>query len=268
MPPALNAPLGSYEVTAKVRVGWDGRSRAGARHLPALKILFPRSESIRLPGRVPHKRFRFGRKRPPSIKLTMPTVELVSSRRRSSLSIGAIIPCRVSRTRLAREVVENLRERFGKLVTTTVIRENISRAGTNPSRRMPPTATAPLTIRQWLASCYGSSGKAVRIFSGRPTDPVRRRALHTADAYLVKWAAVASRTPVRQRTRITKSEGHALNPTTRAVMPTRCRPGESSPSGPQGLGRLDPLSASFDARIGRRSWKSRYLDGLSGPSEP
>ena len=55
MPPALNAPLGSYEVTAKVRVGWDGRSRAGARHLPALKILFPRSESIRLPGRVPHK---------------------------------------------------------------------------------------------------------------------------------------------------------------------------------------------------------------------
>jgi chromosome partitioning protein len=56
------------------------------------------------------------------------TVELVSSRRRAALSIGAIIPCRVSRTRLAREVVENLRARFGKLVTTTVIRENIKLA--------------------------------------------------------------------------------------------------------------------------------------------
>ena len=57
MPPAPGAPLGSYEVTAKVRVGWDGRSRAGARHPPALKILFPRSVSIRLPERVPHKRY-------------------------------------------------------------------------------------------------------------------------------------------------------------------------------------------------------------------
>ena len=56
------------------------------------------------------------------------TVALVSSRRRAELSIGAIIPCRVSRTRLAREVVENLRERFGKVVTTTVIRENIKLA--------------------------------------------------------------------------------------------------------------------------------------------
>ena len=70
------------------------------------------------------------------------TVELVSSRRRSALSIGAIVPCRVSRTRLAREVVEHLRERFGKLVTTTVIRENIKLAEA-PSWHQPIQTYAP-----------------------------------------------------------------------------------------------------------------------------
>ncbi len=50
--------------------------------------------------------------------------------------------CRVSRTRLAREVVEQLRERFGDLVLQTVIRENI-RVAEAPSWHQPITAYAP-----------------------------------------------------------------------------------------------------------------------------
>ena len=50
--------------------------------------------------------------------------------------------CRVSRTRLAREVVEQLRERFGDLVLKTVIRENI-RVAEAPSWHQPITTYAP-----------------------------------------------------------------------------------------------------------------------------
>ena len=70
------------------------------------------------------------------------TVELVNSRRRVSLGIGPIIPCRVSRTRLAREVVETLRARFGRVVTTTVVRENIKLAE-SPSWHQPIQTYAP-----------------------------------------------------------------------------------------------------------------------------
>lgn len=54
------------------------------------------------------------------------TVEIVRERMNEGLKIGGIVVCRVdTRTRHAREVVEELRERFGGLVYRTVIRENV-----------------------------------------------------------------------------------------------------------------------------------------------
>ena len=70
------------------------------------------------------------------------TVDRVRDRLRPQLHVGAIVPCRVSRTRLAREVVEHLREQFGTLVTKTVIRENI-RVAEAPSWHQPITTYAP-----------------------------------------------------------------------------------------------------------------------------
>ena len=70
------------------------------------------------------------------------TVDRVRDRLRPELHVGAIVPCRVSRTRLAREVVEHLREQFGTLVTKTVIRENI-RVAEAPSWHQPITTYAP-----------------------------------------------------------------------------------------------------------------------------
>jgi len=70
------------------------------------------------------------------------TVERIRAKRGSTLSIGAIIPCRVSRTRLAREVVEQLRAQFGALVTSTVIRENV-RLAEAPSWHQPIIEYAP-----------------------------------------------------------------------------------------------------------------------------
>ncbi len=72
----------------------------------------------------------------------MQTVERVRERLRPELRVGGIVACRVSRTRLAREVVEQLRERFGDLVLQTVIRENIKVAEA-PSWHQPITAYAP-----------------------------------------------------------------------------------------------------------------------------
>lgn len=54
------------------------------------------------------------------------TVERVRDRLNPDLAIRAILPCRVdARTNLARDVVAHLRERFGSLVTETVIRESV-----------------------------------------------------------------------------------------------------------------------------------------------
>jgi chromosome partitioning protein len=54
------------------------------------------------------------------------TVEVVKERLNPDLKISGILACRVdSRTRHAREVVEQLRERSGDLVYRTVIRENV-----------------------------------------------------------------------------------------------------------------------------------------------
>jgi len=87
------------------------------------------------------------------------TVELVSSRRRTSLGIGAIVPCRVSRTRLAREVVETLRARFGRVVTTTVVRENIKLAE-SPSWHQPIQTYAPDS--HGAADCSAVAGELLR----------------------------------------------------------------------------------------------------------
>ena len=72
----------------------------------------------------------------------MQTVERVRERLRPELRVGGIVACRVSRTRLAREVVAQLRERFGDLVLQTVIRENIKVAEA-PSWHQPITTYAP-----------------------------------------------------------------------------------------------------------------------------
>jgi len=67
------------------------------------------------------------------------TVELVQERLNPGLRITGILACRVdARTRHAQEVVEQLRERFGKLVYKSVIRENV-RVAEAPSFSMPIT---------------------------------------------------------------------------------------------------------------------------------
>ncbi len=54
------------------------------------------------------------------------TIEVVRERLNPELELSGILACRVDRrTRLAREIVEDLRERFGDLVYETVIRENV-----------------------------------------------------------------------------------------------------------------------------------------------
>jgi chromosome partitioning protein len=67
------------------------------------------------------------------------TVQLVQERLNPELRITGILACRVdARTRHAQEVVEQLRERFGKLVYESVIRENV-RVAEAPSFSMPIT---------------------------------------------------------------------------------------------------------------------------------
>lgn len=56
----------------------------------------------------------------------METVELVRDRLNPDLEVSAILACRVDvRTNLAQEVVERLRERFGRSMLRTVVRENV-----------------------------------------------------------------------------------------------------------------------------------------------
>jgi chromosome partitioning protein len=67
------------------------------------------------------------------------TVQLVQERLNPELHITGILACRVdTRTRHSQEVVEQLRERFGKLVYESIIRENV-RVAEAPSFSMPIT---------------------------------------------------------------------------------------------------------------------------------
>lgn len=70
------------------------------------------------------------------------TVERVRERLHPELRLAAILPCRVTRTNLARDVVARLRDRFGDLVLHTVIRENV-RLAEAPSFGQPITLYAP-----------------------------------------------------------------------------------------------------------------------------
>jgi chromosome partitioning protein len=68
------------------------------------------------------------------------TVDVVKGRLNGELEVSGILACRVdARTRHALEVVERLRERFGKKVFKTVIRENV-RIAECPSFGKPITA--------------------------------------------------------------------------------------------------------------------------------
>jgi chromosome partitioning protein len=71
------------------------------------------------------------------------TVEVVRERLNPDLKVTGILACRVdSRTRHAREVVEQLRERSGNLVYRTIIRENV-RLAECPSFGQPITQYDP-----------------------------------------------------------------------------------------------------------------------------
>ena len=71
------------------------------------------------------------------------TVDTVKERLNSEVVISGILPCRVdTRTRHSKEIVENLRNRFGNLVFSTVIRENVSLAEA-PSFGLPITQYSP-----------------------------------------------------------------------------------------------------------------------------
>lgn len=71
------------------------------------------------------------------------TVERVRDRLNPELEVSAILACRVdARTNLSRDVVESLRERFGKLVLETVVRDNV-RLAEAPSFGKPITLYDP-----------------------------------------------------------------------------------------------------------------------------
>lgn len=71
------------------------------------------------------------------------TVDLVTNRLNSDLEVTGILACRVKRqTRHAREVIGELRSRFGNLVFETVIRESI-RLAECPSFGLPITRYCP-----------------------------------------------------------------------------------------------------------------------------
>lgn len=57
------------------------------------------------------------------------TIEIVKKRLNNELEIAGIVPCRVDlRTKHSKEIVNNVQEKFGKLVYKTYIRENIKLA--------------------------------------------------------------------------------------------------------------------------------------------
>jgi len=69
------------------------------------------------------------------------TMQEVRQRLNPRLELAAIVACRVSRTRHAREVVDRLKDRYPGKVLPTVVRENISLAEA-PSFRLPITRYA------------------------------------------------------------------------------------------------------------------------------
>jgi chromosome partitioning protein len=76
------------------------------------------------------------------------TVEVVQGKLNPDLAITGIVACRVDgRTRHSLEVVEKLRERFGKTVFKTVIRENI---------RLAECWSFAKPITQYDSFCYGA----------------------------------------------------------------------------------------------------------------
>jgi chromosome partitioning protein len=64
-----------------------------------------------------------------------------------SLDLAAILPCRVNRTIHAREVLEELRERYGSRVMSTTVRESI---------RLPEAAAAQLPITAYAPRSTGA----------------------------------------------------------------------------------------------------------------
>lgn len=73
----------------------------------------------------------------------MQTVERVRERLNPALAITGVLPCRYdARTNHSREVVERLRERFGRCVLRSPIRENV-RLAEAPSFAQPITVYAP-----------------------------------------------------------------------------------------------------------------------------
>ena len=76
------------------------------------------------------------------------TAEVVKERLNPELELTGIVACRVDgRTRHSLEVVEQLRQRFGKLVFKTVIRENVRLAEA-------PSYAQPITI--YDSKSYGA----------------------------------------------------------------------------------------------------------------
>ena len=72
------------------------------------------------------------------------TMHEVRERLNPALTLSAIVACRVSHTRHAREVVERLRERYPGQTLRAVVRENISLAEA-PSFQLPITRYAPFS---------------------------------------------------------------------------------------------------------------------------
>lgn len=70
------------------------------------------------------------------------TMERVRRQLNPHLTLSAILACRVNRTNHSREVVELLRRRYGNLVMSATIRENI-RLAEAPSFQLPITRYAP-----------------------------------------------------------------------------------------------------------------------------
>jgi chromosome partitioning protein len=76
------------------------------------------------------------------LKQILETIEIVKERFNPVLSIGGIVLTFVERTTLSRQVEEQMRDYFGKLVFTTVIRRNV-RLAEAPSAGEPVLTYAP-----------------------------------------------------------------------------------------------------------------------------
>ncbi len=73
------------------------------------------------------------------------TMDAIRERLNTTLTLDAIIACRVNRTRHAREIVQRLRDGYGGTVLETIIREAIALAEA-PSFQLPITLYAPTSV--------------------------------------------------------------------------------------------------------------------------